>query len=228
LIWQESSFRASVVSPAGAQGLAQFMPKTAGERGLADPFDPEQAIPEAASLLRDLQQRFGNLGLAAAAYNAGPTRVTNWIAGGGDLPAETRAYVQKITGRSVDAWAADGKSATIADEGGDQKQSCLQVAITIRRVEPGPDVELAPFAPWGIQLAGSFSKAAALTQFARARRSYSTILGDVKPLIIGTRLLSRGRRPFYRVRVGEPDRRSADRVCDKITHIGGACVVLAN
>ena len=48
LIWQESSFRASVISPAGAQGIAQFMPGTANERGLADPFDPEKAIPEAA------------------------------------------------------------------------------------------------------------------------------------------------------------------------------------
>ena len=48
------------------------MPKTADERGLANPFDPEEAIPKSAELLADLKQRFGNLGLAAAAYNAGP------------------------------------------------------------------------------------------------------------------------------------------------------------
>ena len=89
LIWQESSFRSNSISPAGAQGIAQFMPKTADERGLANPFDPEEAIPKSAELLADLKQRFGNLGLAAAAYNAGPARVANWLVGHGNLPAET-------------------------------------------------------------------------------------------------------------------------------------------
>jgi soluble lytic murein transglycosylase-like protein len=79
LTWQESSFRPNTISPAGAQGIAQFMPKTADERGLANPFDPEEAIPKSAELLADLKQRFGNLGLAAAAYNAGPLRVANWL-----------------------------------------------------------------------------------------------------------------------------------------------------
>ena len=92
LIWQESSFRPNTISPAGAQGIAQFMPKTADERGLANPFDPEEAIPKSADLLADFKQRFGNLGLAAAAYNAGPPHVANWLAGHGNLPAETRDY----------------------------------------------------------------------------------------------------------------------------------------
>src|SRR5262249_21928222 len=80
LIWQESSFRPSVTSGAGAQGVAQFMPGTAVERRLADPFDPEQAIPKSAELIADLRARFGNLGLAAAAYNAGPARGESWLA----------------------------------------------------------------------------------------------------------------------------------------------------
>jgi soluble lytic murein transglycosylase-like protein len=75
LIWQESSFRPGVSSRAGAQGVAQFMPGTARDRGLGDPFDPEQAIPKSAELLSELRARFGNLGLAAAAYNGGPARV---------------------------------------------------------------------------------------------------------------------------------------------------------
>lgn len=57
LIWRESSFRIGAQSHAGAQGVAQFMPRTAAERGLADPFDPEQAIPKAAELLADLRVR---------------------------------------------------------------------------------------------------------------------------------------------------------------------------
>src|ERR1700751_5641861 len=82
-IWQESNFRPTVSSPAGALGIAQFMPGTADERGLADPFDPEAAIPKAASLLAELRQRFGNLGLAAGAYNAGPGRVAERLPQGG-------------------------------------------------------------------------------------------------------------------------------------------------
>src|SRR5262249_62093868 len=95
----------SLVKP-GAQGIAQFMPKTADERGLANPFDPEEAIPKSAALLADLKQRFGNFGLAAAAYNAGPARVANWLAGHADLPVETRRYVLTISQRPVEDWVA--------------------------------------------------------------------------------------------------------------------------
>jgi len=105
LIRQESGFNPQAVSPVGAMGIAQFMPATAAERGLANPFDPAQAIPKSAELLRDLKGRFGNLGLAAAAYNAGPQRVQSWLAGRGDLPSETRSYVLAVTGRPVQDWA---------------------------------------------------------------------------------------------------------------------------
>src|SRR5437763_6342861 len=81
VIWRESSFLPGVVSRAGAEGIAQFMPSTAASRGLADPFDPEQAIPKAARFLAELRQRFGNVGIAAAAYNAGEARVANWLHG---------------------------------------------------------------------------------------------------------------------------------------------------
>lgn len=228
LIWQESSFRASVISPAGAEGIAQFMPGTANERGLLDPFDPEKAIPEAAALLADLAQRFGNLGLAAAAYNGGPARVAGWLAGRGALPAETRDYVLKITGRAVEDWATDGAGVTIADSAGQDAQSCLQLASTIRTVEPDTDAGVTKLAPWGVQLAGSFSKAAALAAFARAQHSYSSVLAGIQPMVIGTRLLSRGTRPYYRVRVAEPTRNAADLLCGKIERVGGACAVLAN
>src|SRR5687767_15365267 len=75
VIWQESRFRADVVGPVTrsgerAQGIAQFMPRTAAERGLLDPFDPVQALPKSAEFLSELRAEFGNLGLAAAAYNA--------------------------------------------------------------------------------------------------------------------------------------------------------------
>jgi hypothetical protein len=93
VIWQESRFNARAVSRAGAQGIAQFMPRTADWHGLVDPFDPIESLRHSASYLRDLRNRFGNLGLAAAGYNAGPGRVSEWLAGHRTLPRETRNYV---------------------------------------------------------------------------------------------------------------------------------------
>jgi len=107
LLFQESRFRPEVVSHAGAQGIAQFMPGTADQMGLENPFDPVQAIPASARLLRDLVKQFGNLGLAAAAYNAGPKRVADWLAAKGKskLPDETQGYVKTITGKPVENWS---------------------------------------------------------------------------------------------------------------------------
>ncbi len=106
LLYQESGFRPGAVSPAGAEGVAQFMPETSADRGLDNPYDAVQAITAAASLLRDLAQRFGNLGLAAAAYNAGPRRIHDWLAQKGKLPQETKDYVKTITGRPAANWTA--------------------------------------------------------------------------------------------------------------------------
>jgi len=104
LLYQESSFRPHAISSAGALGIAQFMPETAADRGLDNPFDPLQAIPESARLLRDLSKKFGNLGLAAAAYNAGPKRIEDWLAKKGPLPQETQAYVKTITSWPAETW----------------------------------------------------------------------------------------------------------------------------
>ncbi|MCK1636176.1 lytic transglycosylase domain-containing protein [Bradyrhizobium sp. 157] len=104
LLWQESRFKTAEVSSAGAQGIAQFMPRTAVEMGLRDPFDPLQAIPASARFLRKLYNQFGNLGLAAAAYNAGGGRIEKWLSRRGALPKETRAYVKIITGHKAEAW----------------------------------------------------------------------------------------------------------------------------
>ena len=73
-IYAESGFNPFARSPAGAQGIAQFMPATARAYGLANPFDPEQAIDAQAHFMRDLLRQFGSVPLALAAYNAGPGR----------------------------------------------------------------------------------------------------------------------------------------------------------
>ena len=104
LIWQESRFRLDAVSRVGALGIAQFMPSVAIEAGLADPFDPRQAIPASARFLNTLRHHFGNLGYAAAAYNAGARRVGEWLDHRHALPRETRVYVLRVTGRTAEAW----------------------------------------------------------------------------------------------------------------------------
>ncbi len=95
-LYAESGFNPFVVSPAGAQGIAQFMPGTARGMGLDDPFDPDAAIDAQGHLMRDLLRQFGAVPLALAAYNAGPAPV----AACGCVPAfpETRGYVARILG----------------------------------------------------------------------------------------------------------------------------------
>ncbi len=95
-LYAESGFNPFAVSPAGAQGIAQFMPGTARAYGLDDPFDAPAAIDAQARLMRDLLRQFGSVPLALAAYNAGPGAV----AGCGCVPpiAETQSYVTRILG----------------------------------------------------------------------------------------------------------------------------------
>lgn len=95
-LYQESRFNPMARSPAGAQGIAQFMPGTARAYGLRNPFDAEAAIDAQGHLMHDLLRQFGSPALALAAYNAGPGAVQRY---GGIPPfAETRAYVATILG----------------------------------------------------------------------------------------------------------------------------------
>lgn len=220
VIWTESRFQAHVVSPKGAQGIAQFMPHTAAANGLADPFDPEQAIPKAANLLADYIQRFGNAGLAAAAYNAGPNRVAAWLARTGNLPAETAVYVIAITGVPAESWAPAQPPPKL-ETALDDSQSCMDVTASL---STEGDMAEGPIAPWGVQLAGNFSKAVALASFARAAQRYRSALGDLQPMILGRVLRARGTRRFYRILLPEASRADADRACQAILRIGGACV----
>ncbi|MGO8739018.1 lytic transglycosylase domain-containing protein [Rhodoblastus sp.] len=225
LIWRESSFRAHAVSPAGAQGIAQFMPGTAAERGLSDPFDPEQAIPKAAELLADLRARFGNLGLAAAAYNGGPQRVANWLAGSGGLPFETQIYVEIVTRHSAEDWR-DGPKAAKLEAAFANPATCLATAEEIRIHEPERFAGSTLTAPWGVQLSGSFNKRAALAAYARARRRFAALLGNGEPMVIGKRAPGRGFARFWRVRAPAQTRAQANRLCAAIERSGGACAVL--
>ena len=167
------SIRAAV-SPKGAQGIAQFMPGTAADRGLDDPFEPKSAIVHSASLLADLRTEFGNVGLAAAAYNAGAERVRAWLDGrlepaGGDH--RLRVVRHRPRRRGMEAAPRPicrTRSKTPAERCG---RVCRKLApLVVRAVyETEPLTASGAWRPWGIQVSTSFSKARALsTWFAQA------------------------------------------------------------
>jgi Transglycosylase SLT domain len=114
LIWRESRFDPTSLSSAGAQGIAQFMPRTAIEVGLSNPWDPIEAVPASARLLSKLRSEFGNLGLAAGAYNAGSGRMREWLTNRQSLPKETQDYIRIITGQTAENWTEHRSRLTLA------------------------------------------------------------------------------------------------------------------
>ena len=237
VIWQESRFQSDAVGPLTrrgerAQGIAQFMPGTASERRLLDPFDPVQALPKSAEFLSELRNQFGNLGLAAAAYNAGPRRVQEWLAGAGAMPQETRNYVSAITGSSVEDWAKAGGTAKMPDRA--PHSSCRELMALLRRApnsfvtELEQHVQLAAAKLWGVQLAAGFDRDKALAMYGRAMSRLRGVIGDQDPSLLGSLFRSRGTRTFYQVRIGADTRPAADDLCNRIRRAGGACFVLKN
>ena len=235
VIWQESRFRPDAVGPmtrsgSRALGIAQFMPRTAAERGLLDPFDPVQALPKAAEFLRELRAEFGNLGLAAAAYNAGPQRLRDYLAGRGGMPAETRAYVSAITGMTVDEWAAMRER----DLEPKPAPGCTELIALLNR-SPNPfvqelekRVDRVATSAWGVTLSAGFSRDKALADYARIAARFETLLQGADPIILGGRNRSRGSRTFYQVRAPAETRAAANALCTGIRRGGGACMVLRN
>jgi hypothetical protein len=241
VIWQESRFRSDAVGPVTrsgqrAQGIAQFMPGTAQERRLLDPFDPVQALPKSAEFLSELRGQFGNLGLAAAAYNAGPRRVREWLDGKGTMPEETRSYVSAITGSPIDDWAAAVKAGKTPEKMVEHAPTsdCRTLMALLQRA-PNPfvtqlaqHVKLGADLPWGVQLAAGFNRDRALVSYARAMARLSAVIGDRDPSLLSSLFRSRGTRTFYQVRIGTDTRAAADDLCGRIRHAGQACLVLRN
>jgi hypothetical protein len=217
------------------------MPGTARWRGLDDPFEPIAAVRESARWLKELRAQFGNLGLAAAAYNAGPRRLQEWLGGRGPLPGETRAYVRIVTGRTAEEWAKIG--ANEAREGRIGVIPCDQIAKIIagsreaslppHQPASGPvsgaaNEERAAWAPWGLQLTGNWSEAQALAAYRGLQKKFPALLGDRPPLVLRTAMPGRGTAPWYRVRVAESTRERAAQLCAKLESAGGKCLVFRN
>lgn len=172
LIWQESKFQQRVVSHAGAQGVAQFMPAVAAQRGLRNPFDALESLPQSARFLKEHLDNFGNLGLAAAAYNGGARRVMDWLARRGKLPQETRDYVKTITGHAPERWTEENPIELAVNL--PSRAPCEGVADLSRDAGPAKlEVQLEPPVAKVIvaaRIAAAKAAAAAKTRLAKARR----------------------------------------------------------
>src|SRR5262249_30094056 len=158
---------------------------------------------KSAEFLAELREQFGNLGLAAAAYNAGPRRVQEWLAGTGGMPAETRNYVYAITGSS-------GGDRAKGRKGGQQPErkpnpGCRELMALLKQA-PNPfiagleqRVTLAAAKQWGVQLAAGFSRDKALAMYGRAVSRLASVIGNRDPSILTSRFRSRGAATFYQV-----------------------------
>jgi hypothetical protein len=228
LIWRESRFRPDALSYKGAQGIAQFMPGTAKLRGLQDSYDVLEALQKSAEYLDELRDRFGNLGLAAAAYNAGENGLANFL-NGGRLPTETRSYVMAITAHSVEEWKSDAPDQAAGPLAKDQPfvESCVALADRRKMVEPPWRTE-GNWAPWGVQMVANANPDVARRLFFEAVSQLPAPLDQEQPLIMRQRDRSFGFRPRYVTRIPRQTRAEAKDVCKQIRKANQTCLVFKN
>lgn len=228
LIWRESLFRADAVSPKGAEGIAQFMPATAKLRGLKDSLDVVEALGASSRYLSELRDQFGNLGLAAAAYNAGENRLSDFLRNG-SLPLETRDYVFAITGHPVETWRDDppAKSALPLDPARSFLSACIRLA-TSRNLREPILVESADWAPWAVQLAANYNPSIASRLMSESMSRLPAPLNSERAVIIRQKRVKPGMRPKYQARIGRNTRKEALELCDAIHKAGVACAVVKN
>ncbi|TCL73986.1 lytic transglycosylase domain-containing protein [Rhizobium sp. BK251] len=228
LIWRESLFRPEAVSPKGAEGIAQFMPATARRRGLANSFDVISALHASSTYLNELRLRFGNLGLAAAAYNAGESGLDRFLAAG-SLPIETRDYVFAITGQLVETWRDNPPeiAAPELQEGKPFTDACIRLAET-RQLNDPVLAGSADWAPWGVQLAAHYNPAVAGRLFSSSVAKLPSPLNAERALIVRQRGGNFGYRPRYAARIGKETRLDATKLCDEIRAAGVPCTVFKN
>ncbi|WP_415921352.1 lytic transglycosylase domain-containing protein [Tateyamaria sp. SN6-1] len=227
LLWQESRFDPNALSPAGAQGIAQFMPQTAALRGLQDSNNPAEAIERSAQYLGVLQRRYGNAGLAAVAYNGGERRADGFLNGGG-LARETIDYVRIITGLSAQAWRdAPPRTHDFAlDSDTPFLRACLAMAKQ-RKVSP-LSAPQGRWSTWGVQLGFGTTRAAAEASVTRktARCRAQVSREQVEYVPVKSRV--RGRAPYIMGRIGRRDRDGADTLCRALARQGCLCRVYRN
>ncbi|ARJ70697.1 lytic transglycosylase domain-containing protein [Paracoccus contaminans] len=226
LLWKESMFEPEAVSPVGALGIAQFMPETARIRKLDDPFNPAKAIHASAAYLRYLIDGFGNMGLAAVAYNGGEARALRFYNGGQVLPFETQDYVEAITGHNAWKWRDEPPAALDIrlDKDRPFHDACMKLARNRTLKE---FTTKARAWPWGVILAAHPQQSGAQQQVNRLNRQLRPILGGKRVSYVRKAVGGAGRR-LYTAQIGYSSRGEANAFCLQFRALGGRCIVLKN
>lgn len=227
LIWKESRFDPLAVSPKGAQGIAQFMPATAQRRGLADSFDPGEALPASATYLAALRLQFGNLGLAAAAYNAGEARIDRWLVGASTLPLETEDYVRDITGEPAEIFIERRRE--VRDQPLEAGKSFGEACVRMASLAGAglSDLVQGPAKPWGVQVAGGYRRAAVMRRWDTLKQRHRSLIAGL-PATVSRQRSPLGPKPIYAVRIGADTRVEANAICGRLRAAGQSCVVRRN
>jgi len=194
-------------------------------RAVEDPFNPTEAIAKAAQLLHDLHREFGNLGLAAAAYNAGPARVRDWLGGRRPLPGETRAYVLIVTGRAVEEWAR-GQNELVEIPAAKDLPCRKLAAGSFQPKSDASQPKIATVKPWGVEVVGGPSPTKALARYREWQLRYPAILADQEPHVVIRGII--GDMGAARVHVLAETRAEAAKLCAKLRAVGSYCDVLRN
>lgn len=224
LINVESRFSPNAVSPAGAEGIAQFIPGTAKRRGLKNPHDPAAALTASIDFLAHLKARFGNLGLAAVAYNAGEGAARRFIAGG-SIPLETENYVYSVTGRVAEEWRKPQARHAIPKIDGSKPyaHACLSLVRKPGRIRLA--AKATPRQPWGVLISESFSRSTAIRIFNHIRTKFPGNLRERPPMIVQVRNLSMGSRRRYSARIGASSRTKAAEICTSLRARSVTCII---
>lgn len=228
LIWQESRFDPNARSPAGAQGIAQFIPSTARLRGLKDVYNPAEALEHSAQYLAEMTNAYGNLGLAAVGYNGGERRAEGLIAGTGGLARETVDYVRIITGVPHQNWVQTPfpdpdlrLSKTLPFD-----KACFDLARN-RRMTDLKSYE-PKIKPWGIQMAFGVTQDAARAKFSRMTRACSGLVGKQTPDLVFKKSRASPQGGYFMARLGRDSRDAAWRDCAQFKKSGCVCAVYRN
>jgi hypothetical protein len=144
------------------------------------------------------------------------------------MPSETRAYVQAITGASVDQWA---KAPADADRGQEQGPACGELVALLKRTPNRffaalqQRIIMGALQPWGVILGGDKSRDRILDRYAALQKRHAAVLAGMDPILIER---GRGPLPRYSVRIGAETRAAANELCGRIHKGGGDCAVLRN
>jgi len=229
LIWQESRFDQNALSPANARGIAQFIPSTAALRGLADPYNPADALEHSAQYLAEMVGKYGNEGMAAIGYNGGEKRAEGFLQGGG-LARETVKYVPIITGLSAEVWRDTPPKAPDFRLSNDKPflPACYDMArnrrVSALRITPPQPV----LKPWGVQVAfGTTIDAAKSKARSNTSSCQTPVKGQTLQMVFKKNRVS-GRKGFYFAQYGSDSREASQSMCDRMRRSGCICLVVKN